>query len=99
MTVQDVWKLVQQRGPTAVLIDRYGKTMPFAQAKKSEVEMRVGIGDYVGSQDWDILLMRGDGYSLAASFYLAHYAKALHEKEWVGEMQRGWKEPRALNLP
>ncbi len=102
MTLEAAWKLVQQRGPTVVLLDRAGTVMPWAEAKKRGHEMRCGIGDRYdeGSVEWDWLYIRDDGYSVASSIYLAHYIEKLHPGRWIGVMRRGDKSPKALdNVP
>jgi hypothetical protein len=97
MTLDAAWKLVLQRGPTAALVDRNGTTMPYAEAKKRGVEMRCGYGDIPGSVDWDFLFIRHDGFSLAASIYLAPYAEDLFKTQWIGVMRRGEKTPRPFS--
>ena len=93
MTLDAAWKLVQQRGPTSAMVDRTN-TMPYGEAKKRGIELRCGYGDIAGSVDWDMLFIREDGYSLAASIYLAPYAENLFKTQWIGVMKRGEKVPR-----
>jgi hypothetical protein len=98
MTLEAAWKLVQARGPAVVVVDRTGKTMPYAEAKARGIEMRCGYGDQMGSAEWDVLYIRDDGYSVCSSIYLAPYAEDLFKPQWIGMMRRGEKSPRPISF-
>ena len=88
MTLDDMWKILLQRGglPNEVLIDRAGTKLTADQAVKKDYQ-------------WEVIYFREDGYTIAADFYLVPYIKAAFpDAKWVGRIYRGWQKPKPLTV-
>jgi hypothetical protein len=87
MTLEEVWKRIQKDGPSHILLDKAGTTLPTAQASKKDPDLM-----------WDAIYIRNDGWSLGCDFYLMPTAEELHRDAWIGMVLRGAKKPRVLNF-
>jgi hypothetical protein len=87
MTLADMWKVIQAKGPHHILLNQAGDTKMTVLALRDDPDLH-----------WDLVYIRNDGWSLGCSYYLGHHAEALHRADWIAVVRRGDKTPRPVQF-